>query len=107
MNSATRPPDKCLMVLRPVSDPRVVTRDGAGLFGIDANCDEPLSQGGLPLRAIWHNGQAPKPSVMARHRSRAVWVSFGVWGRWRASFRIGGEKGGSRFLDNRGHRMLS
>jgi len=25
------------MVLRPVSDPRVVTRDGAALFGIDAN----------------------------------------------------------------------
>ena len=44
------------MVLRPVSDPRVVTRDGAALFGIDANCHEPLSQGGLPLRAMWHNG---------------------------------------------------
>jgi hypothetical protein len=44
------------MVLRPVSDLRVVTRDGAALFGIDANCHEPLSQGGLPLRAIWHNG---------------------------------------------------
>ena len=43
------------MVLRPVSDLRVVTRDGAALFGIDANCHEPLSQGGLPLRAIWHN----------------------------------------------------
>ena len=28
-NSATRPPDKCLMVLGPVFDPRVVTRDGA------------------------------------------------------------------------------
>ena len=55
-NSATRPPDKRLMVLRPVSDPRVVTRDGAALFGIDANCHETLSQVGLPLRAIWHNG---------------------------------------------------
>ena len=43
------------MVLRPVSDPRVVSRDGAALLGIDANCHEPLSQGGLPLRAIWHN----------------------------------------------------
>src|SRR5271157_5579073 len=42
------------MVLRPVSDPRVVSRDGAALFGIDANCHEPLSQGGLPIRAIWH-----------------------------------------------------
>jgi len=44
------------MVLRPVPDPPVVTCDGAALFGIDANCHEPLSQGGLPLRAIWHNG---------------------------------------------------
>ena len=43
------------MVLRPVPDPRVVTRDGLALFGIDANCHGPLSQGGLPLRAIWHN----------------------------------------------------
>jgi len=55
-NSATRPPDKCLMMLRPVPEPPVVTRDGAALFGIDANCHEPLSQGGLPLGAIWHNG---------------------------------------------------
>ena len=43
------------MVLRRVSDPSVVTRGGAPLFGIDANCHEPLSQVGLPLRAIWHN----------------------------------------------------
>jgi hypothetical protein len=43
------------MVLRPVPDPRVVTRDGVALFAIDANCHGPLSQGGLPLRAIWHN----------------------------------------------------
>ena len=55
-NSATRPPDKRPMVLRPVSAPRVLTREGAALFGIDANCHESLSQGGLPLRAIWHNG---------------------------------------------------
>ena len=43
------------MVLRPVPDPRVVTRDGVALFAIDANCHGPLSQGGLPLRAIWQN----------------------------------------------------
>ena len=54
-NSATRPPDKCLMVLTLVSHPRVVTRDGVALFAIDANCHEPLSQRGLPLGAIWHN----------------------------------------------------
>ena len=54
-NSATQPTDKRLMVLRRVSDPSVVTRGGAPLFGIDANCHEPLSQVGLPLRAIWHN----------------------------------------------------
>ena len=58
-NSATRPPDRCLMVLRPVPDPRVVTRDGVALFAIDANCHGPLSQGGLPLRAIWHNEKRP------------------------------------------------
>jgi len=45
-NGATRPPDRCLMVLRPIPDPRVVTRDGVALFGIDANCHGPLSQGG-------------------------------------------------------------
>ena len=50
MNSAARPPDRCLMVLRPVPDPRVVTGDGVALLGIDANCHGPLSQGGLPLR---------------------------------------------------------
>jgi len=54
-NSASQPTDKRLMVLRPVSDPRVATRGGAPLFGIDANCHETLSQVGLPLRAIWHN----------------------------------------------------
>jgi len=43
------------MVLRPVPDPRVVTRDGVALLGIDAKCHGHLSQGGLPLRAIWHN----------------------------------------------------
>jgi hypothetical protein len=43
------------MVLRPVPDPPIVTRDGVSLFGIDANCHGPLSQGGLPLHAIWHN----------------------------------------------------
>ena len=32
VNSATRPPDKCLMVLMPVPDRPVVTRDGAALF---------------------------------------------------------------------------
>jgi len=59
-NSATEPTDKRLMVLRPVSDPRVVTRDGEALFGIDANCHEPVSQGGFPLRAIWHNEDIPE-----------------------------------------------
>ena len=55
-NSATRPPDKCRIWLRPARCSRIVTLDGAALFGIDANCHEPLSQGGLLLRAIWHNG---------------------------------------------------
>jgi hypothetical protein len=31
-NSATRPPDTCPIVLRPVADRRVVTRDGVSLF---------------------------------------------------------------------------
>ena len=48
-------PNRYLMVLRPVPDPPVVTRDGVVLLGIDANCHGPLSQGGLPLHAIWHN----------------------------------------------------
>ena len=31
-------PDRCLMVLRPIPDPCVVTRDEVALFAIDANC---------------------------------------------------------------------
>src|SRR5271166_2659153 len=58
-NSATWPPDRCLMVLRPVPGPRVVTRDGVALLGIDANCHGSLWQGGLPLRAIWHFEDCP------------------------------------------------
>jgi len=59
------------MVLRPVSDLRVVTRDGAALFGIDANCHEPLWQGGLPLRAIWHNEDIAVPSQI-----KCAWTRF-------------------------------
>jgi len=31
------------------------TGNGVELLGIDANCHGPLSQGGFPFRAIWHN----------------------------------------------------
>jgi hypothetical protein len=55
-NSATRPPDKCQTLLGLTGRRDAVTLDGAALFDIDANCHEPLSRGGLPLRAIWHNG---------------------------------------------------
>ena len=68
-NSATRPPDRCLMVLRPVPNPRVVTGDGVALLGIDANCHGPLSQGGLPLRAIWHNEKCHSRSPQCPPRS--------------------------------------
>ncbi len=59
------------MVLRPVPDPRVVTCDGVALIGIDANCHGPLSQGGLPLRAIWHNegeGKGDSHQIWRRQR---------------------------------------
>ncbi len=46
MNSATRCPDRCLIVLRPVPDPRVVTRDGVALFTMSPSASpaSPASQ---------------------------------------------------------------
>ena len=53
---------------RPSLRPRVVTCDGASLFGIDANSHEPVSQGGLPLRAIWHNRDITDIERLRRRR---------------------------------------
>ena len=54
--SATWRPDRCLIVLRPVPDPRVVTRDGLRHYSaLMPTVTDLFRWGGLPLRAIWHN----------------------------------------------------